>query len=58
VTGQGWSANEPVFVFLRSPAEAEGEGYAYAAAIADEAGNFRSTFTFPNEMRWMNQVRT
>jgi hypothetical protein len=45
-----------VFVFLRSPAEAEGAGYAYAAAVADDAGNIRTAFTFPNERRWMNQT--
>ncbi len=55
VTGQGWWAGEPVFVFLRSPVEAAGEGYAYAASVADDAGNIRTAFTFPNEMRWMNQ---
>ena len=55
VSGQGWWPGEPVFVFLRSPAEAEGEGYAYAAAVADEDGGFRTAFTFPDEMRWMNQ---
>ncbi len=55
VAGQGWWPGEPVFVFLRSPAEAEGEGYAYAAAVADDAGSIRTALTFPNEMRWMNQ---
>lgn len=56
VVGQGWWPGEPVFVFLRSPAEAEGEGYAYAAAVADDAGAIHTAFTFPNEMRWMNQT--
>jgi hypothetical protein len=57
VAGQGWWPGEPVFVFLRSPAEAEGQGhaYAYAAAVADDAGNIRTALTFPNEMRWMDQ---
>lgn len=55
VTGQGWWSGEPVFVFLRSRAEGDGPGYAYAAAVADDRGNFRSAFTFPNEMRWVGE---
>ena len=57
VTGQGWWPAEPVFVFLRSPAEGDGPGYAYAAALADENGAFHTAFTFPNEMRWIGQDR-
>ncbi|MEJ2209321.1 MAG: PA14 domain-containing protein [Anaerolineae bacterium] len=45
-----------VLFFLRSPAEAQGEGYAYAAAVADDNGAIRTAFTFPSEMRWMNQT--
>ncbi|MFN2227900.1 MAG: PA14 domain-containing protein [Anaerolineae bacterium] len=56
VAGQGWWPGEPVFVFMRSPAESESEGYAYAAAVADDGGAIRTAFTFPNEMRWMNQA--
>ncbi len=55
VTGQGWWPGEPVFVFLRSRAEGDGQGYAYAAAVADDRGNFRTAFTFPNEMRWVGE---
>ncbi|MBN1136828.1 MAG: hypothetical protein JXM73_09590 [Anaerolineae bacterium] len=55
VTGQGWWPGEPVFVFLRSPQEGAGRGFSYAAAVADEAGNIRTAFTFPNEARWMGQ---
>lgn len=53
VTGWGWWPGEPVFVFLRSPGEGDGPGYAYAAAVADEQGNARTAFTFPNEARWL-----
>lgn len=56
VIGQGWWPGEPVFLFMRSPAEAEGAGYAYAAAVADDNGAIRTAFTFPDEMRWMNQA--
>lgn len=55
VTGQGWWPGEPVFVFLRSPEEGDSRGYSYAAAVADDWGNFRTAFTFPNEMRWIGQ---
>jgi len=55
VTGQGWWAGEPVFVFLRSPQEGAGRGFSYAAAVADETGNIRTAFTFPNEARWVGQ---
>lgn len=55
VTGQGWWPGEPVFVFLRSRAEGDGQGYAYAAAVADDRGNFRTAFTFPNESRWVGE---
>lgn len=55
VTGQGWWPGEPVFVFLRSRAEGDGQGYAYAASVADDRGNFRTAFTFPNEMRWVGE---
>ncbi len=55
VTGQGWWPGEPVFVFLRSPQEGAGRGFSYAAAVADEAGNIRTAFTFPNEARWVGQ---
>jgi hypothetical protein len=55
VTGEGWWPGEPVFVFLRSRAEGDGTGYAYAAAVADDRGNFRTAFTFPNEMRWVGE---
>jgi len=55
VTGQGWWPGEPVFIFLRSPQEGTGRGFSYAAAVADEAGNIRTAFTFPNEARWVGQ---
>jgi hypothetical protein len=55
ITGQGWWPGEPVFVFLRSEAEGDGQGYSYAAAVADDWGNFRTAFTFPNETRWLGQ---
>jgi hypothetical protein len=55
VTGQGWWPGEPVFVFLRSPQEGEGRGFSYAAAVADDTGNIRTAFTFPNEARWVGQ---
>ena len=57
VSGQGWWAAEPVFVFLRSLDEGDGPGYAYAAAVADERGSIHTAFTFPNEMRWVGQER-
>jgi len=53
ISGQGWWADEPVFVFLRAPDETAAPGYAYAAAIADDNGAFHAAFTFPNEMRWV-----
>ncbi len=56
VSGEGWWPGEPVFVFLRSPEEGTGRGYSYAAAVADESGTFRTALTFPNEIRWTNQV--
>jgi len=56
VTGVGWWPGEPVFVFLRSPQEGNGRGYSYAAAVVDERGNFHTTFTFPNEVRWIGQA--
>jgi PA14 domain len=56
VTGQGWWPQEPVFVFLRSPQEGTGRGFSYAAAVADESGNIRTAFTFPNEARWVGQL--
>ena len=56
VTGQGWWPGEPVFVFLRSPQEGTGRGFSYAAAVADDAGNIRTAFTFPNEARWVGQA--
>ncbi len=55
VMGQEWWPGEPVFIFLRSPAEGDGRGYSYAAAVADDQGNMRTAFTFPNEVRWMDQ---
>jgi len=55
VSGQGWWAGEPVFIFLRSPEEGTGRGFSYAAAVADEAGSIRTAFTFPNEARWVGQ---
>lgn len=55
VTGQGWWPGEPVFVFLRSPQEGTGRGFSYAAAVADDTGNLRTAFTFPNEARWVGQ---
>jgi len=55
VTGQGWWPGEPVFVFLRSPQEGTGRGFSYAAAVADDGGNIRTAFTFPNEARWVGQ---
>ncbi len=55
VTGQGWWPGEPVFVFLRSPQEGAGRGFSYAAAVADDTGNIRTAFTFPNEARWVGQ---
>jgi hypothetical protein len=57
VTGEGWWPGEPVFIFLRSPAEGDGQGYSYAAAVADDWGSFRTALTFPNEMRWIGQER-
>lgn len=55
VTGQGWWPGEPVFCFLRSPQEGSGRGFSYAAAVADDTGNIRTAFTFPNEARWVGQ---
>jgi hypothetical protein len=55
VSGQGWWPGEPVFVFLRSQDEGDGRGYSYAAAVADDQGNIRTAFTFPNELRWIGQ---
>lgn len=56
VTGAGWWPGEPVFVFLRSPEEGVGQGYSYAAAVADDSGRFHTALTFPNELRWLEQV--
>jgi hypothetical protein len=56
VTGRGWWAGEPVFVYLRSPLETNGPGYSYAAALADDRGEFRTAVTFPNEARWIGQT--
>jgi hypothetical protein len=55
VAGQGWWPGEPVFIFLRSMVEGTGRGYSYAAAVADDQGNMRTAFTFPNESRWIGQ---
>lgn len=55
VAGRDWWPGEPVFVFLRVPSESGDRGYAYAAAVADDDGNMRAAFTFPNEMRWMGE---
>jgi hypothetical protein len=55
VTGQGWWPGEPVFIFLRTGAEDNSPAYAYAAAVADDVGQFRTGFTFPNEVRWVGQ---
>jgi hypothetical protein len=55
VAGRDWWPGEPVFVFLRVPSETDGRGYAYAAAVADDDGNMRAAFTFPNEMRWVGE---
>ncbi|HSJ58394.1 MAG TPA: PA14 domain-containing protein [Anaerolineae bacterium] len=55
VAGRDWWPGEPVFVFLRAPSEAGDRGYAYAAAVADDDGNMRAAFTFPNEMRWIGE---
>jgi len=33
-----------------------GRGFSYAAAVADDAGNIRTAFTFPNEARWVGQA--
>jgi len=55
VSGGGWWPGEPVFVFLRSPAEGNGRGYSYAAAVADDWGRFHAAFAFPNETRWLGQ---
>ncbi|MBN1658890.1 MAG: hypothetical protein JXA93_10835 [Anaerolineae bacterium] len=55
VAGRDWWPGEPVFVFLRAPSEPGDRGYAYAAAVADDDGNMRAAFTFPNEMRWIGE---
>lgn len=57
VNGEGWPANNMVWIYLKSLEEQEFPAYATAGAVADGTGSFTVGFVFPAEPRWEGQDR-
>lgn len=53
VSGKNWRPGEVVFIRLQGASGATDENYAYAGAVADEEGDFSTTFSYPYESRWL-----
>ncbi len=55
ITGSHWQPGEVVFIRLSATGNlgADNENYAYAGAVADDKGQFSSTFTYPYESKWL-----
>jgi hypothetical protein len=55
VKGTNWRSGEVVFIRLQTAGSAgtDSENYAYAGAVADDKGQFTSSFTYPYDSKWL-----
>jgi len=54
VTGHGWEPTETITISLLEPGEAITQAVDCATALADPSGSFSTTFTFPDDPRWLS----
>jgi hypothetical protein len=54
VTGHGWEPTETITISLLEPGGAITQAADYATALADPRGSFSTTFTFPDDPRWLS----
>lgn len=53
VTGHGWEPTETITISLLEPGAVITQAVDCATALADPSGSFLTTFTFPNDPRWL-----
>jgi hypothetical protein len=54
VTGHGWEPTETITISLLEPGEAITQAVDCATTLADPRGSFSTTFTFPDDPRWLS----
>ena len=53
VTGRNWRPGEVIFIRLQNASGVTDENYAYAGAVANDAGEFNVSFSYPYDSRWL-----
>ena len=54
VTGHRWEPTETITISLLEPGAPITQAVDYATAVTDQSGSFLTTFTFPDDPRWLS----